>query len=138
MSRAESTITKAIAVVLAASAVAAAPAAAQQDLRSPDHQGTSVATVQDLRSPDARDAVGVPPSPTQRGFRDLVSPDARDSAREFVTLPAPSPSPAEGRGFQWDDAGIGAGVVAALLAAGLAGVTLRRRHDHPGARAVTG
>ena len=136
MSRAESTIVKA--VIVAVCAVAAPAASADQDLRSPDHTGTSVVVAQDLRSPDSRDAGAVPPSPpTRRAFRDLVSPDARDSAREFVTLPAPSPSPVEARGFQWDDAGIGAGVVAALLAAGLAVLTLRRRHGHHGTPAVS-
>ena len=135
MSRAESTIVKSFAVAIATFALAAQAAPAQQDLRSPDRQQPVAAAPQDLRSPDARDVAAVPPSPT-RTFRDLVSPDARDSARDIVRVPVATGAVAADRGFQWDDAGVGGALVAALLGAGIAGATMRRRHHRPGRPAV--
>jgi hypothetical protein len=72
--------------------------------------------------------------------QDLQSPDARDAAegrgtfngpQVVVVKAAPQPRPALTRGFNWVDAGIGAGLSAALLlgAAGVASV--RRRTTLP-------
>ena len=137
MSRAESTIAKAVALGLAVAAVAAPAAQAQQDLRSPDRQQPAVAT-QDLRSPDTRDVASVPPSPEQRGFRDLVSPDARDSARDIVPVPTPVAVAADDGGFEWGHAGIGGAIVGGVVALSLVAVGLhRRRHEpRPGTPAV--
>jgi hypothetical protein len=129
MFRAELTRTKAVAAALAVSAVLAPAATAQQDLRSPDARDAAASSIrQDLRSPDARDAAVVPPSPPQRRFTDLRSPDARDAGRPqpFVVH---STSPAS-TGFDWGDAGIGAAIVAGVLAMVLGGLGVRRRHGH--------
>ena len=134
MSRAESTIAKTFAVALATCAVAAPAASAGQDLRSPDRQQPAAAVPQDLRSPDTRDLAPVPPSPT-RTFRNLVSPDARDSARDIVRVPVGAGAADSGRSFQWEDAGVGGGIVAGLLGLGVIGMSVRRRH-HPGTPAV--
>ena len=103
---------------LAVAAVAAPTAAAQQ---------------QDLRSPDAVDAALV-----QRQAQDARSPDARDAAQGRGTFTAPrvtvvrvtQPSPSASRGFDWGDAGIGAGGILALVLIGVGAaltVTHRRR-----------
>lgn len=97
----------------------------------------AVSAPQDLRSPDARDA-GLAPaaSPAQ----DLRSPDTRDADRGAAVAPAESARVASGRsgpsvsdGFEWGDAGIGAGVTLALVS--VTGGTLllvgRRRHRTP-------
>jgi hypothetical protein len=109
---------------LAIAAVAAAPAAAQQDLRSPDTrdaaQGRGVysapaASPQDLRSPDTRDAaLGRGPS---------TAPDVT-----VITVPEPAPVTAGG-GIDWSDAGLGAAVM--LVLAGLVVFLYRRRSGPP-------
>jgi hypothetical protein len=122
--------------VVLASAVAAAlaipaTAAAQQDLRSPDARDAGMpawaAPLQDLRSPDTRESAH-PQRP-----QDLRSPDAVDSARGVVpSAPAVSPvtlvrsAPV---GFDWGDAGIGAGGALAVILLGTGGVLIvgRRR-----------
>ena len=117
--------------VVLASAVAAAlavpaTAAAQQDLRSPDARDAGMpAPLQDLRSPDTRESA-YPPRP-----QDLRSPDAVDSARGVVpSAPAVSPvtlvrsAPV---GFDWGDAGIGAGGALAVILLGTGGVLIAGR-----------
>ena len=116
-------LTHTAAVGLAVAAVAAPVAVAQQDLRSPD-------------AVDAASAV------TQRAHnqqtQDLRSPDARDTAAGRGTFTAPrvtvvkvaQPSQTTGGGFDWGDAGIGAGGVLALVLIAVGGalmVTHRRR-----------
>lgn len=141
------------AAVLAACA-APAPAAAQQDLRSPDARDAAGQdgiyqpgeAGQDLRSPDARDAnehrglYQVQPRP-QPGPQDLRSPDARDAARNLppVQIPAPTVEVREpSGGFDWGDAGIGAAGMLALLSltAGSALLVSARRRRR-GLHAVT-
>jgi hypothetical protein len=89
---------------------------------------------QDLRSPDARDAAR---ASAETSYQDLRSPDARDAGQESPTVQVPEPvveiRESPGSGFDWGDAGIGAaGLLALLSIAG--GVTLlavgrRRRRD---------
>jgi hypothetical protein len=152
--RAESTITTTIAAALATLAVCAPSALAMpQDLRSPDNRTPVANAVQDLRSPDQRlapmsveqatDRVVPAPQPERvtPGPRsapvvtrqDLRSPDAIDAGRDFVPQPVAPVTVDEPDGFQWGDAGIGAGVGAGLLALLAAGAAVtRRRHDHFG------
>jgi hypothetical protein len=90
---------------------------------------------QDFRSPDAVDAAQT--ALAQRG-QDLRSPDTRDTAAGRGTFTAPhvtvvkvAEAPqATGGGFDWGDAGIGAGGAVALVLIGVGGslmVTHRRR-----------
>jgi hypothetical protein len=92
---------------------------------------------QDLRSPDARDAAlaaaALPP-------QDLRSPDARDATRGTTFRRAESAGVSPGRsapsvadGFEWGDAGIGAGVMLALMSVAGGTVLLigRSRHRAP-------
>jgi hypothetical protein len=114
------------------------------DLRSPDARDSGrVVVVQpqtspavDLRSPDARDAARFTSQPQTPTRVDLRSPDTRDVANNvrFVSVPPPvvvsNPSSS---GFEWGDAGIGAGgaVLIALLAFGAGiGIQHHRRHTH--------
>ena len=112
-------LTHTAALGLAVAAVAAPGAAAQQDLRSPDAADTAriaaLRQTQDLRSPDARD--------TAAGRGTFTAP------RVTVVKVTQSPQ-ATGGGFDWGDAGIGAGGVIALVLVGVGGslmVTHRRR-----------
>jgi hypothetical protein len=143
MTRQSVTRTASLAAVVAA--LAAAPAGAQQDLRSPDardaakpgqivlHRSGYVVFSNDLRSPDARDAaVRAETSEVAPVVRtDLRSPDARDAANHVSTasVRAIPVSSVDGSDFQWGDAGIGAGIVAGLtLVLGLTAVAVRHRH----------
>jgi hypothetical protein len=125
-------------------AVSIAPAAYAMPL-GPDPGGGQTARepgaspTQDLRSPDTRDAVR---QALAHQARDLRSPDARDAARGTeispVNRPSVPPLPSvetPSSGFQWDDAGIGAAVMLALLSVGTGTVLLvgrhRRRRGHP-------
>ena len=77
-----------------------ASAGAYTDLRNPDSKG--VAAVTQTRGAD---------------YSDLRSPDSRDvsSTPQRVVTPAPQTSPvADEPGFDWGDAGIGAGAVLGL------------------------
>jgi hypothetical protein len=93
----------------------------------------------DLRSPDAVDAAN---AVTQRAHdqqvQDYRSPDAADVAQGRGTFTAPrvtvvkvtQPSQVTSGGFDWGDAGIGAGGVLALILIAVGGslmVTHRRR-----------
>jgi hypothetical protein len=91
----------------------------------------------DLRSPDAQDAAL--PARLSASI-DLRSPDARDSARAVghaSSIPATPPrgvnATADG-GFDWGDAGIGAGGIVALMLIGLGGAFAVSHHHARGAR----
>jgi hypothetical protein len=117
-------LTHTAALGLVVAAVAAPVAAAQQDLRSPDAADAAVTALgqrahdpqaQDFRSPDARD--------TAAGRGTFTAP------RVTVVKVAETPQ-ATGGGFDWGDAGIGAGGVLALVLIAVGGslmVTHRRR-----------
>ena len=103
---------RSLALALAATAVLAAPAMGQ-----------------DLRSPDAADPV---PAPAVANL-DLRSPDAADP---YVRVAAVASPPAvvvreTDTGFDWADAGVGAGALLVLLLLALAGSAAARRHHHP-------
>jgi hypothetical protein len=120
---------------LAASALPASAATAQQDLRSPDAREAARHGAQyeserapqpaarDFRTPDAQDAAKhrglyeLDRAP-KSGAQDLRSPDARDAARNLPRVPIPSRTVevrAPSGGFDWGDAGIGAAGMLALL-----------------------
>lgn len=88
---------------------------------------------QDFRSPDAVDAAQT--ALAQRG-QDLRSPDTRDTAAGRGTFTAPhvtvvkvAEAPqATGGGFDWGDAGIGAGAALALVTLAGGGFAIARRH----------
>jgi hypothetical protein len=120
-------IRRTAALALAVGALAAPAAVADppagHDLPAID-AGRPAAPV-DLRSPDARDAA------RPAALVDLRSPDARDAGR---SAPAPvsisQPAAAQSEGFDWLDAGIGAGGLALLLVAGTgAAMTVRTRRS---------
>jgi hypothetical protein len=128
MSSASRTTRRALAAGIAVTALAAQPAAGQQDLRSADAIAASqpAPRSQDLRMPDQRVAPAV--SEPERTYRDLRSADARDH-RRVVVVPAPS-TPAAEPGFDWADAAIGGGVLAVVtVLSGTALVTIRRRQS---------
>ena len=135
------TLTVVTALALATGPSALSTANAFGSLQPPDARDANIAAqtsqaapTVDLRSPDARDAsrhvVSQPSSVTRV---DLRSPDTRDVANgvRFVTVPpvqvVHSPS---SRGFEWGDAGIGAGgaVLIALIALGTGVAVQHRRH----------
>src|SRR4051812_5200753 len=133
--------TRSAALGLPLVALAAPAAAAQsQDLRSPDTRDAAVATQvrQDLRSPDTRDA-----AVATQVRQDLRSPDARGAAEGRGTFSAPEvtvvklhqPSPSVAGGVDWGDAGIGAGIMVALmLGLGSTVALMHRRHGAPARR----
>jgi hypothetical protein len=105
----------------------AAPALVVGALAAPTAGAQSL---QDMRSPDARDAATrVQSSP------DLRSPDRRDAAQGRGTASAPQvvvmkvsrPEVSGSGGFDWADAGIGAGAVFGLVLLGV-GATLVVAH----------
>jgi hypothetical protein len=126
-----------VAVVIAACSLGVTSAAAgAADLRSPDAVDAAAAAAVapariDLRSPDAQDlGRGVPSSAP--ALIDARSPDSIDRAvggarptAAVEIVPAGSSS-----GFDWGDAGIGAGSVAALVLLALGGglMVMHRRH----------
>jgi hypothetical protein len=130
----------AVAGVLGACAFAVPTASALQDQRGPDPQNQAPVAQQqsDLRSPDARDAVT---AGQQRNTvsTDLRSPDAQDAAGN-TSLPSYAvPTVVKvhsSNGFDWDDAGIGAGgMLAAIVLAGGATLLITRRR--PGRSGVS-
>jgi hypothetical protein len=105
----------------------AAPALAVGALAAPT---ATAQRVQDLRSPDARDA------PTRvRSSPDLRSPDSQDAAQGRGTASAPQivvikvsrRQVSSSGGFDWADAGIGAGAAFGLMLLGV-GATLVVAH----------
>jgi hypothetical protein len=113
-------IRRAAALTLAVSALAA-PAAVADTPTGQDRLAIQPAPV-NLVSPDARDA-GRP------AVIDRVSPDARDNGRrEPAPVVVPQPATVPSQGFDWLDAGIGAGGLALLLVLGTgAAATFRTR-----------
>jgi hypothetical protein len=111
---------------LGASTAGAMPA----DLRTPDAidagqpQTTTQYTPSDVRSPDAVSAGQKPTGPVV----DLRTPDAKDHGEGRGTFNAPDvtvvkvvdPAPTS-TGFDWGDAGIGAGGLLGLILVGLGG-----------------
>ena len=111
----------------------ASPAAAQQDLRTPDTR-------------DAATRLGAPRIPTSdtlelpRIRQDLRSPDSRDAAAgrdtsdapEVTVVKLPQPARASAGGIDWGDAGIGAAFTLVLSAAGIVAVMVPAlsRRDH--------
>ena len=125
---------RSIAIALAATAAIAAPASASaQDLRSPDAadpSGQPTVANLDLRTPDAAD-------PSRGAPVDLRSPDAADPYSGVpysgvpvqVVDPAPVVSVREvDAGFDWGDAGLGAGALFALALLGVGGSVIVKRH----------
>jgi hypothetical protein len=116
-------LTKWAAPALAAGALAAPTAAAQRR--------------QDLRSPDARDAA----ARIQSGG-DLRSPDARDAAKgrgvwsapRIVVVRVSRPEVSGSAGFDWADAGIGAGAVVGLVLVGVGGTLVVAHRGRAGAK----
>jgi hypothetical protein len=92
------------------------PAAAQQDLRSPDTRDAAERSTTWIAPEDGLPAFPTPsvPSPPRQ---DLRSPDTRDAAEGRGTADAP----------HWADAGMGAAVMLVLTAASVLAVVLRRR-----------
>jgi hypothetical protein len=109
----------AVAGMLSACAFAVPAASAQQDLRSPDARDASPVSrspivAADLRSPDAVDAAT---NPGARSYRPPIVVEMRSSS-----------------GFDWGDAGIGAGGMLGLvaIAGGATFVVIRRRQGRAG------
>jgi hypothetical protein len=124
-----------VAAVIAC-AVAQPAVAGPADLRSPDVRDLApnsqpATPAVDLRSPDSRDAHRVAPPALATAVVDRRSPDAIDlaSGRVPERVPVVSIASPEG-GFDWGDAGIGAGGAVAVLLFGLgaAMMTAHRRH----------
>ena len=133
-----SRFTRSASIALAVTALGASTAGAMPaDFRTPDaiDAGTPVAqTMKDLRTPDAVDA-GTP-AKTTAGI-DLRTPDAVDHGLGRGTFSAPDVTvvkvvdPPPTTGFDWGDAGIGAGGLLGLILVGLGGtlVVSHRRHS---------
>jgi len=109
-----------------------------QDLRSPDARGDQASTTvlaTDLRSPDAR---GDQPSPTVLAT-DMRTPDAVDGtgtsgAPDVIVVESPAPA---GSGIEWQDAGLGAGILAGLVLLAAGGGVAVSRHRHAGRTVAT-
>jgi|SRR5437899_346552 len=124
-----------ISLLVAASIAPAAYALPNQSgygVRTASAQGVSPIT--DLRSPDARN--GAPRAQTPQA-QDLRSPDARNGATSAQTSQVQVPSAPQvvstgttssSSAFQWDDAGIGAAGMLALMSLGGGAVLLLGRH----------
>jgi hypothetical protein len=117
--------------LVAGSLFAASAAAGPADLRAPDNQTAAPAVTQvaptDLRSPDTQDLTRAAPA-TPIPKVDLRSPDAVDAANPAVQVVQ---SGGSSSGFDWGDAGIGAGGLAAVVLLVLGGTMMatRRRHS---------
>jgi hypothetical protein len=116
------------AMSLAAGSLFAANAAAgPTDLRAPDNQTPAVTQVApDLRSPDTQDLTRAAPA-TVAPTVDLRSPDAVDAANPAVQVVQ---SGGSSNGFDWGDAGIGAGGLAAVALLVLGGTMMATRRRH--------
>ena len=107
-------------------AAVAAPCASAIDKVSPDARDAGRPVVIDRVSPDARDA-GRPAATV-----DLVSPDARDGGRrEPAPIVISQPAALQPQGFDWLDAGIGAGGLALLVLVGTGVATTLRARRAP-------
>ena len=122
------TITRILTAALVTVAVAAAPATAKPIDPLPMGGSATTSPTDDLRTPDTRgDAVVIAAAPS-----DLRSPDAvvgGGTGSPDVTVVEVPQSPVSSSGIEWDDAGLGAGIMLALALLGLAGFTVaHRRH----------
>jgi hypothetical protein len=118
---------RALAVLGIAGTAALAAGAPTDALAQPPHDLRALAKTSSLAGATAT------PRQAPASRQDLRSPDARDAAegrlnspRIVVVRAAPQTPPALTSGFDWVDAGIGAGLTAALLL-GAAGVASARR-----------
>jgi hypothetical protein len=106
-----------------ASRLLAAPAAAAQDLRSPDTRDAAAAQVQDLRSPDTRDA-----AITSSGLELHPMNPPTISTYTSADKPISAPLDVGGGSTDWTTIGLGAGGFAlAVLLVGLAAAVRGRR-----------
>jgi hypothetical protein len=139
-----SRLTRTIGLGVAIAALGASTAAAQP-YDSPKHDAinaglrpTSEYTPNDVRTPDT---VSASKSSTTKPVADLRTPDARDhgegrgtfNAPEVTVVKVADPAPT-GSGFDWRDAGIGAGGLLGLILLGLGGtaaVAHRKATPHP-------
>jgi hypothetical protein len=122
--RAQAALALAIAAVAAPAAYADGPSA--DNFVSPDARDAGRPVVIDRVSPDARDA-GRPAASIDR-----VSPDARDNGRrEPAPVVISQPAVASADGFDWLDAGIGAGGLALLVVVGTGAAATFRSHRAP-------
>jgi hypothetical protein len=133
-------LTRSAGIALAITALGASTAAATPaDLRTPDAVAAGQATVvqstpTDVRSPDARDAA-VTATTTTAGT-DLRTPDARDHGEGRGTFSAPDVTvvkitePPVATGFDWGDAGIGAGGLLGIVLIALGGMLAITHHRH--------
>jgi hypothetical protein len=127
------------AAVVLACALSQSAFAGVADLRSPDTRDVASSAqptaTADLRSPDSRDQHRFVPAPVASVVVDRRSPDTADlaSGRVVTREPVVSISSPQG-GFDWGDAGIGAGGAIAIVLLGLGAalmVTHRRRGIKP-------
>ena len=124
--------------VVLALALAAPGTAFAEPASSYVEESAPAAASQDLRSPDGRDAASGVVSSSLAGTtesQDLRSPDVRDVANGNVPAEAvPTVTVTRDDGFEWLSAGIGAAVMLAIvlaLAAAAALVVPRRRPRTP-------
>ena len=129
---------------LAVTALGASTAAAQPaDLRTPDAVDAGSAVVvkkTDLRSPDAVDAGA---AATAKSMTDLRTPDAVDHGLGRGTFSAPDVTVVKvtepvSTGFDWGDAGIGAGGLLGLALIALGGMLAISHHRHSGRTRLAG
>jgi hypothetical protein len=120
-------LTTGFTVAIGTAAIIAPSAGASVSYVSADASTSPTPPSIDLRSPDARDAS--PVVTTVRGSDVVRSPDARDGAPGLTGSPVVIRVVHHG-GFDWGDAGIGAGGALVLLSLGFAGTTLSSRRRH--------
>ena len=146
MSRSRFTRTVGLGITIAA--LGASTAAAQPaDFRTPDaiadgQETATQYTPADVRTPDT---VSASESSTAEPVVDMRTPDARDHGEGRGTFSAPEVTvvklvdpAATGSGFDWGDAGIGAGGLVGLVLLALGGVTaVAHRKAHPRRTATT-
>jgi hypothetical protein len=135
-------LTRSAGIALAITALGASSAAAvPADLRTPDavdagQPAVVQSTPTDLRTPDAKDSS----NPATAAGGDLRSPDAIDYGQGRGTFSAPEVTvvevtePPVATGFDWGDAGIGAGGLLGLVLIALGGMLAITHHRHGRAR----
>ena len=137
-----SRFTRTIGLGITIAALGASTAAAQPaDFRTPDaiaagQETTTQYTPADVRTPDT---VSASEPSTAEPVADMRTPDARDHGEGRGTFSAPEVTvvklvdpAATGSGFDWGDAGIGAGGLVGLILVALGGVTaVAHRKAHP-------
>lgn len=125
-----------VVAALGALGVAAPAALANEDIASPDPVSTgpakqAVISGDDLRSPDAVAAAATTTPQVSTSSSDLRSPDATAAASDPTLASYPTPTfvkVSDGdSGFDWGDAGIGAGGTVLVLALATGGVLLVTR-----------